>query len=251
MNPAVLSVLVFCFVFGAGYLATRLRAKLPEHHLSSDTKDTVKLAMGLVATMSALVLGLLVASAKGTYDTQKSAVITSAAKLVVLDLELAHYGPESAPARAALRQAVEDMVASLWPGSTARPAHLDPNTAAGSKVYDAIEALTPQTDNQRQLKSQAQAASVDVGQMRWLLFVQSGSSISTPLLTVVVCWLAIIFFSFGLFAPWNNTALIALLVSAMSVSGAIFLILELDQPFDGLIHIPSRAMEMALAHMGK
>ncbi len=251
MTPILLSLLVFVCVFGAGWLATRVRSRLPEHHLSSDTKDTVKLAMGLVATMTALILGLLVASAKSSYDTQKSAVIAAAAKLIVLDLGLAHYGPETAAARSDLREAVEDMAAKLWPKAGSEHARLDPNTLAGNRVYQAIEALTPQTDSQRELKSQVRNWSIEIGQMRWLLFAQSGSAISEPLLLVVVCWLSILFFSFGLFAPPNPTALMAILIAAISVSGAIFLILELDHPFDGLIHIPSRAMDIALEHLGK
>jgi hypothetical protein len=251
MIPAIVGLVVFFLVFGAAFLATRIRGKLPEHHLSSDTKDTVKLAMGLVATMTALVLGLLVASAKGSYDTQKSEVISAAAKLMVIDLGMKHYGPETAQARASLRQAVEDMVGKLWPDHHFKPVVLDPNTIAGTKVYDEIVALTPKTDMQKELKSELRTSTLQVGQMRWLLFAESGSAISVPLLVVVVCWLAILFFSFGLFAPPNHTALIALFVSSLSVSGAIYLILELDQPFSGLIHIPSRAMDMVLAHMGK
>ena len=251
MSPATVALVVFACVFGAAFLATRLRESMPEHHLSSDTKDTVKLAMGLVATMTALVLGLLVASAKGAYDAQKSAVITSAAKLMVLDLGMAHYGPEAAPARVALRQAVEDMVGKLWPDHHLKPAILDPNTVAGTKVYDSVESLVPQNDPQRDLKSELRKSTLEMGQIRWLLFAESGSAITVPLLAVVVCWLALLFFSFGLFAPPNHTALLALFVSALSVSGAIFLILELDQPFDGLIRISSRPMDMVLVHLGK
>jgi len=254
MSPAIVGAVVFGCVFGAAFLSTRLRKVLPDHHLSSDTKDTVKLAMGLVATMTALVLGLLVASSKGAYDAQKSAIISSAAKLVVLDLAMARYGPDAAPARVELRQAVEDMAAKLWPNQYRRagvPANLDPNTVAGGKVFDAVEALVPQTDLQRDLKAQMRSGALDMGQLRWLLYAESGSAISNPLLVVVVCWLAVLFFSFGLFAPPNHTATTALFVAALAVSGAIFLILELDQPFDGLIHIPSRPMDMALEHMGK
>jgi hypothetical protein len=251
MTPAIVGLVVFCIVFGAAYLATRLRGIMPEHHLSADTKDTVKLAMGLVATMTALVLGLLVASAKGSYDAQKTSVITAAAKLMVLDQGMRHYGPEAEPAREALRQAVEDMMARLWPNHASKAVVLDPNTIAGTKVYDAIEALVPQNDQQRNLKSEIRSDTLQIGQMRWLLFAESGSAISFPLLIVVVCWLAILFFSFGLFAPPNHTALVALVVSTLSVSGAIFLILELDEPFSGLIHIPSRAMDMVVLHMGK
>ena len=251
MNTSLLSLVVFGCVFGAGYLATRLRAAMPAHHLSADTKDTVKLAMGLVATMTALVLGLLVASAKGNYDAEKSSVTAMSAKFVVLDRILAHYGPEAKPSRDLLHKSVEKLIARLWPDKKSEPVQIDPTRSSGEALYDAMQALAPKDDSQRLLKSEALGVAVDLGQMRWLMFEQSGSSISGPLLTVVVCWLAILFFSFGLFAPPNGTARVALLVAALSVSSAIFLILELDQPFDGVIHISSRSMQTALDHLGK
>jgi len=251
MNASLLFLVVFGCVFGAGCLAARLRLAMPDHHLSADTKDTVKLAMGLVATMSALVLGLLVASAKGNYDAEKSSVTSMSAKFVVLDRILAHYGPEAKPSRDLLHQSVEQLIAHLWPDAKSQPAQLDPTRSSGEALYDAMQSLAPRDDSQRLLKAQALGVAIDLGQMRWLMFEQSGSSISGPLLTVVVCWLAILFFSFGLFAPPNGTARVALLVAALSVSSAIFLILELDQPFDGLIHISSRSMQTALDHLGK
>ena len=229
----------------------RLSIAMPQQHLSSDTKDTVKLAMGLVATMSALVLGLLVASAKGTYDTANSGITTNAAKLVLLDRLLAHYGPEAAPVRPMLKHSAEGMTAVLWPTENTHPVQLDPRAASGDDTYDAILMLSPQNDVQRALKSQALSISSDIGLARWLIFTQSRSSLSLTLLAVVICWLALLFFSFGLFAPFNPTATAALMVSAISVSGAIFLILELNQPLDGLIHISSNAMEIALSHLGK
>lgn len=251
MNASLLFFAVFGFVFGAGFLAARLRAAMPEHHLSADTKDTVKLAMGLVATMTALVLGLLVASAKGNYDAEKSSVTAMSAKFVILDRMLAHYGPEAKPSRDLLHQSVEKMIARLWPDIKSGSVQLDPTHSSGEALYDALQSLAPRDDSQRLLKSQALGVAFDLGQMRWLMFEQSGSSISAPLLTVVVCWLAILFFSFGLFAPPNGTARAALFVAALSVSGAIFLILELDQPFEGLIHISSSSMQTALDHLGK
>ncbi|MDD5200917.1 MAG: hypothetical protein PHC88_14065 [Terrimicrobiaceae bacterium] len=251
MAPTATSLLVFGCIFGAGLAAMRLRTALPEHHLSADTKDTVKLAMGLVATMTALVLGLLVASAKGAYDAEKSGVTTTAAKLVVLDRMLAHYGPETAGTRDLLRRAVEGMLVGLWPDAGSRFAQLDPTAASGDVVYDSIEALSPGNEEQRTLKAQALSSAIDLGQIRWLLFVQAGSSISTPLLLVVAGRLGILFVSFGQFASTNGTAIAALMVSALSVSGAIFLILELDRPFDGLIHISSGPMRIALDHLGK
>jgi hypothetical protein len=250
MSPYTKGAIAFACVFGAALLAMRLRAALPEHHRSGETKDTVKLAMGLVATMAALVLGLLVASAKGAYDTEKSQVVQMAGKAAFLDRVLAHYGPDTAEARALLRRALEDAIARIWPENKAQEAQLAPNTAGGEALYDALLKLAPQDDPQRLLKSQALGIAVDLGQVRWLLFEQAGTSISAPLLVIVVFWLAVLFFSFGLFGPANTTANAALLVGALSVSAAIFLILELDRPFGGLIQISSQPMFKALNQLG-
>ena len=251
MNTTLISLTTFGGLFGAGILAMRISKAMPEHHLTSETKDTVKLAMGLVATMTALVLGLLVASAKSTYDNANTSITTNAAKIVLLDRLLAHYGPEADPVRGMLKRSAERMTAVLWPSSNPHGVQLDPRAASGDDAYDALLKLAPQDDVQRALKSQALSIASDVGLARWLVFTQSSSSLSLTLLAVVICWLAILFFSFGLFAPPHPTATLALMVSAISVSGAIFLILELDQPLDGLIHISSNAMQIALSHLGK
>jgi hypothetical protein len=251
MTSTSTGLCVFGCVFGAAAVAMLVRNALPKHHLSADTKDLVKLAMGLVATMAALVLGLLVASAKGSYDTQKAEVVQMSGKVAFLDRMLAHYGPESAQARAALHRALEVAITRIWPENNLPGAQLAPTAAGGEALFEVLQNLAPQNDTQRSLKAQALAIAMDLGQLRWLLFEQGGSSISTPLLVIVVFWLAILFFSFGLFAPSNTTAVGALLVAALSVSGAIFLVLELDQPFNGLIRISSQPMLSALSQLGR
>ena len=251
MSDNAIGLIVLACIFGASLLGMLMRPALSQHHLSADTKDSVKLGMGLVGTMAALILGLLVAAAKSAYDTEKSEVTQMAAKLVFLDRVLANYGPESADTRVVLRRMVEDSLSRMWPDERSHNAQLDPIGSGGEEVHKAIQKLAPRNDVQGSLKSQAVGVVSDLGQMRWLLFEQSGSSISMPLLIVVISWLAIIFFSWGLFAPGNSVAVAALLLAAVSVSGAIFLILELDQPFDGLIHISSAPMRNALAHLGK
>lgn len=251
MHPILLGLLVFASVFGAALLAMLIRRTLPPHHLSTDSRDVVKLSMGLVATMTALVLGLQVASAKGSYDAQKNAVTSMAAKITFCDRCLAMYGPEAAPARESLRQAVEYMVARTWPSTTGQPSRLDPHTASGEAAYHAIQRLSPQNEEQRALKNDVLRIAYDLGQMRWLLFQQSSSSIITPLLVAVIGWLAVLFFSFGMFAPANGTVITALLVTALSVAGALFLIMELDRPFAGMLGISSQPMMNALAQLGK
>jgi hypothetical protein len=242
---------VFACLFGAGLLGVRVRAALPEDHLSSETKDAVKVGMGLVATMAALVLGLLVASTKGSYDTQKSEVAQMAAKIVFLDRLLANYGSESAESRDLLRRSVGSAINHMWPDKkSSQAAQLDPSVSSGEAFFNSIQKLSPQNDVQRSLKSQAAQIATDLGQMRWLLFEQTETSISVTMLIVLISWLAIIFMSAGLFAPPNATVIIALMLAALSVSGAIFLILELDMPFDGVIQISKKPMYNALVHLG-
>jgi Protein of unknown function (DUF4239) len=247
----LMSVTLFVALVGAAFLGRRVRRYLPEDHLSADSKDAVKLAMGLVATMTALVLGLLVSSAKGTYDTARSDVIQMAAKVAFLDRVLALYGPEAAEARGELRVAVADAVRRIWSTDPGRAAQLAPNQQAGDAFYIAIQRLSPHDDAQRTLRGQVTTLMVDLGQIRSLLVAQSIPSISKPMLIILVSWLVVIFFGFSLLAPPNATTTLALVASAFSVAGAIFLILELDQPFGGLIRIPSEPMINVLSHLAK
>jgi hypothetical protein len=139
----------------------------------------------------------------------------------------------------------------MWPGEANVPARLAPDTQAGNAVYGVIQGLSPHNDTQGSLKAQAATLATDLGQVRSLLVAQSVPSISKPMLIILVSWLAIIFLGFSVLAPPNATAILALMVSALAVSGAIFLILELDEPFGGVIRIPSEPMLNALSHLGK
>ncbi len=250
MSSVNTAAIAFVCVFGAALLGALLKSTLPKEHLSDETKDVVKLSMGLVATMTALILGLLVASAKEAYDTKKSETTQMAAKIVFLDRELANYGPETSQARALLRHIVERMIGKLWPDAqSTTPLRDEPTGFRSEELYDSIQKLSPQNDLQQSLKSHALASASDLGQTRWLLYEQSGSSISIPLLIIVISWLAILFLSFALFAPRNATVIIALMVAALSVSGGILLILELDRPFDGFIQISREPMQHMLAYL--
>jgi hypothetical protein len=232
-------------------LGRALRRLLPEDHLTADSRDTIKLAMGLVATMTALVLRLLVSSAKGAYDTKRSEVIQMAAKVAFLDRLFSLYGPEAAEARAGFREAVEEAVRQMWPDEASVPAHLAPDTQAGNVVYVAVQNLSPHDDTQRKLKEQAITLASELGQLRSLLAAQSVASISKPMLIILVSWLVVIFLGFSVLAPPNPTVILALMISALAVAGAIFLILELDQPFAGLIRISSEPMLNALHELAK
>ena len=247
----LVSVILFVVLVGAALFGRRVHRYLPEAHLSADSRDSVKLAMGLVATMTALVLGLLVSSAKGTYDTARSEVIQMAAKVAFLDRVLALYGPEAAEARTELRAAIIDAVQRIWPGDRSEPAQLAPNQQSGDALYITVQRLSPHDDAQRTLKAQVATLMVDLGQLRSLLVAQSIPSISKPMLIILVSWLVVIFLGFSLLAPPNATTTLALIASAFSVACAIFLILELDQPFGGLIQIPSEPLTNVLSHLEK
>lgn len=251
MSSLAISLTVFACVFGGVLLGMFLRAALPEHHLNPDSKDVVKLGMGLIATMAALVLGLLVASAKNSYDTQRSGLTKMSANIMLLDRVLTHYGPETKEARDLLRRAVVRVLDQMWPEDGSRPAQLQPTAAGAEPLYDEIQALAPQNEAQRSIQAKALSISTDLAQTRWLMFGQQGSSIPMPFLVVLVFWLTILFASFGLSAPLNTTVLATLFVCALSVAGAIFLILELDQPFEGVVQVPSAPLRNALAHLGQ
>ena len=244
MSPTSISLLVFACVFGGALLGIALRRILPEQHLSAETRDVVKGSIALIGTMSALVLGLLVASAKGTYDTQKDELTSLSAKVTLLDRLLSHYGPEAADARRLLREAVGATLAHLSQGVGGA------STTQSQAVYDSVLALSPKTDVQKSLQSEAQSLMRSLGETRSLMMAQKGSSIAFTLLAVVVFWLTLNFVSFGLFAKPNLTATAALLLAALSVAGAIFLILEMDRPYEGLIHISDAPLREALAQMG-
>ncbi len=251
MNIILIAVVLFALLVGAALLGRHVHRYLPQDHLSADSRDSVKLAMGLVATMTALVLGLLVSSAKESYDTKRSEVIQMAAKVAFLDRVLALYGPEAAAARAQLRENVVDAVRRIWSGDQKGAAPLAPNQQMGDALYVNVQRLSPRDETQRTLKTQVASLMVDLAQLRSLLVAQSIASISMPMLIILVAWLLVIFFGFSLVAPPNATTTLALVASAFSVACAIFLILELDHPFGGLIHIPSEPLTKVLSQLPK
>jgi hypothetical protein len=253
MSAIEIGLVVFACVFGGSLVGAFVRPALPPHHLSEESKDVIRLGMGLVATMSALVLGLLIASAKSSFDAWRTGYNQAAVDFVLVDRTLAHYGPETQAARDLLRRTVVSLIAQLERTSSPEsvPADVPATTAGGGALYDEIEALSPQTEEQRGLQAQALQSTVDLARTRWLLVEElAGSSIPMPYLVVLVFWLAVLFASFGLFAPPNATVVVTMLTCALSVSAAVFLIIELDRPLDGVIRISSGPLHNVLAQLG-
>ncbi len=217
MSSVAIVSIVFAWVFGGALFGLFLRSALPEPHVSAESKDAIKVGIGLIATMTALVLGFLVSTAKSSFDTKHNELTLMSADTLLLDRVLANYGPETKTIREQLRRAGERSLEMIWPQNGQAP-QLQP-AANGEVLYDMLEAVAPKNDEQRGLKTQALQLTIEILKTRWLLFEQSGSSISTPFLVVLVFWLTIIFTSFGLFAPRNATVVATFLVCALSVSG--------------------------------
>jgi hypothetical protein len=251
MSSLVVGLIAFAFIFGGALLGMSLRGAMPQNHLSDDSKDSVKLGMGLVATMCALVLGLLIASAKTYYDTQNAELTEMSAKIVLLDRMLAHYGPETNESRALLRSVVERSIDRLWQRGGPPGSHLDPAAVSSENLSEKTLGLSPKDDRQRVIQSQAISLEISMGQTRWLMFEQASTQVPKPLVVTLVFWLTIIFIGWGIFAPRNATVMATWFVSALSVSSAIFLILEMYTPYAGLILVSSDPLRAALAHLGQ
>jgi hypothetical protein len=250
MNSTSICAIVFACVFGGAMLGMYMPNVLPEHHLSDRSKDVVKVGMGLVATLSALVLGLLISSAKNSFDAQSTELTQSSAQVVMLDRILAHYGPETQKVREMLRTAVASSLDRMWSKQRTTLTKLEPPSRGNEQLLDLIQGLAPKDDTQRALKSQALSIAFAVGETRWLQYAQMNNSIPAPILMILVGWLTALFFSFGLFAPRNATVIASLLIAALSVSAAIFLIVELYSPYGGLIEVSSAPLRAALSQLG-
>ncbi len=248
-----ISWIVFACIFGGAMLGMFLRSRLPESHLNADSKDVIKLAMGVLGTMSALVLALLINSAKSSHDVQSGEITQVAADFILLDRVLAHYGPEADEARGLIRPTLAGAIDEIWQQRSYQSEKLDSRaTRAHANIFfEKIQQLQPRNDFQRSLNAQAIQISSELGRLRSLLIEQTQGTIAMPFLIVLVFWLTVIFAGFGLFSRPNPTVVGVLLLSSISIAGAIFLVLELDRPFDGLIQVSSAPLRNAVAHLGK
>jgi hypothetical protein len=231
-----------------------LRAVLPEHHLNEKTNNIINLGMGLIGTLAVLVLALLIAGAQSSFRDQRSEIAQMSANIISLDRILADYGPETKEARDLLRRSVVRMLDQFWPADSSKPAQLAPTEAKGEFLYNKIQSLTPHSDAQRSFQAQALSLAFNLVQTRFLILTQQVKS--PPLaylivLAVMIFWFTTIFFSFGLYAPTNATVIATLLVCALSVAAALFLLAELSQPFEGLLRMPSESLRDALALLGQ
>jgi hypothetical protein len=254
VSPLAISLIAFGCIFGGMLLGMFLRGVIPKHHLSDESRDVLKLGTGMIATLSALVLGLLISSAKGSFDAMNSGLIESGSKVILLDRVMAQYGPETKEYREHLRRNVTSVIERIWSKEfTGQREMMFPDPSIGLEALQIkLRQLSPQNDTQRWLQSRALQVISDMGESRWLLVEQrEHSSLPMPFFVMLVSWLVIIFFGFGLLCPRNATVILVLLVCALSAAGALYLIQELDRPYGGLITISSVPLQNALTYLGQ
>ena len=251
MTALAVASITLVFTFGAAWLGGLIRERLPAPHLSKESQDLVRLGMGLVATMTALLLGLVTASARSTFDAQDTAVKNGAANLLTLDRHMRQYGEETAPIRAALRETLGLRLQITWPEQGFGQSF---KNAQSSQAMDELEShlleLAPKTESERWLKTEMLKLSDEVMKTRWRALA-SGAAVPRAFLVVVIFWLTMTFASFGLYAPRNATVMGALLIAAISVAAALFLMVELDGPFDGIVKVSGGPLRFALEEMSR
>jgi hypothetical protein len=240
---------VFAVLAAAALLSLWLSPHLPEHYRSEETTSNLRLGMGVIATITAVVLGLLISGVKGHFDIANRDVQALGADLIVLDRTLRFYGPDAAHARDLLGRYTERVLEATFPSNGQAPMIED--QAAGDLLDQTERAiLSLQPDPQElDFKDQALTQVRSIVRRRQTLIAESGSAVSLPIVVILTLWLGLIFASFGYNAPRNGMMVIILPVCAASVASGIFLILEIDRPFSGLIIVSSEPIQHALSVM--
>ena len=253
MSALTIALMAFVCMFGGVLVGACLRPLLPGHHVSADSRDVVKLGVGVIATQAALVLGLLVSSAKGAFDTMNAEITQAGAKIILLDHVLAGYGSETQDTRQHVQRSLRSTIDNIWPTQRggASGMRVFESSTAWEEVSATIRALTPQTESQRGLKAQAVQIAGELAQLRWLSLEQSRGALPTIFLIVLIFWFAVLFGTFGVLTPRNATVMTVMLVCALSVAGGVLLVLEMNQPLEGLIKASSAPLEHALDHLGR
>jgi hypothetical protein len=246
MDSSTISLIVLTLIFGASMIGMLIQFRLPEHHLSEDSKTIIKAARGVVVGLAALTLGLLIATAKGSFDTKESEMKSGSSKMIVLNRLLLNFGDQSKAAREALKVSALTGVKII---DITNKEGLNPKLLSGEgvdRLQQELLKLPEDTPNRKWLKDTSLSLGNEIAISRWKIYQNSSATVSPLFIGILVFWLIAIFFSLGLIAPCNGAVIMALLMAAISMTGAILLTLELDQPYGGLIHITTEPLKMAI-----
>lgn len=249
MTPLFASIAAFVLMLLGAFAAVQLRRVLSDQHFTEDAKDIVRLSASLMATLAALVLSLLISSANSAYDAQRRELREIVANAVLLDSLLEEFGPQARPQRVKLREMADSLADSIWrhPGQEQVRERGFVSGDQALRFHQLLRALPATDDRQRELRSQALQMSLAGAQVRYVLYESHHNDFPVPFLVILIGWLAALFMSFCLFTPPNRIAIAALVILALSTSSALFMLLELSNPFDGLLSLPKSTIAGALA----
>jgi ABC-type amino acid transport system permease subunit len=246
MIHIVTGLISFAAIFGGALIGLFVRRRLPGHHLSTETQSVVTVAVAVIGTLSALVLGLMISAANGSFSKRSDEIRELSLQMIRVERNLRRYGPEADDARTKLRAYAILRLEQHSPKKGQTPPSPQKGIEALESVQDALLALTPKDAREKYLHTLCLTLSSNLIYERWSLEQHAGHSIPVPFLVLLIFWLAIVFASFGLFAPANATTIVALFLCSVAVSGGIYLIEELDNPLSGLIQVPFDSMRRAL-----
>ncbi len=250
MSTITISLLVAACVFSGGIIGLHLHRALPKGYMTKETQEVVRLSIGMLSILSSLVLGLLIATAKSSYDTSQQTVRRYGAELALLNETLRDYGGKASVPRDLLRDYTETLLRDIWPqNGEARQPNDDRAWVLLEHVREQVRALQPGDDGQKWLHDQALNINVNLLRDRWLLIGEQGPGVSTSVLVILVSWITVIFMSFGLNAPRNGLVMGAFFVCALAIGGSVFMILEMDRPLEGLMQISGTPLSNVLARM--
>jgi hypothetical protein len=248
MNDVLFALFVFVCLTSAALGTLIFHAKLPAHHRHDDTQSVVRLIVGIFVVMTSLVLGLMINSAKSRFDGINRDIHAFATDLIVLDQQLQHYGPETNDTHRRLVSYVRRAAEGQWPSNPLSVSDLESERLLND-VGDNLRSWKP-TDPAKLLSwDDIRRQFRKVHEQRWALVEQAEGSIPTPILILVVAWLILIFASFGFRAPQNAVVVTSLVVASALISGAIYLITDMDSPFVGTVHVSQAPLSRALAEM--
>lgn len=251
MTAATIALIAALLTFGGGMMGLLYDKLLPEHQVSDETRALINRVTGFVATMAALVLGLLIASANAFYNSQKSDLEIVSGRVIELDSILRDYGPDAQPTRDVLKATVTGVYQHTWNSPAESLATIAEMRADWGAISRQIDEVRPTIDAQKSLQSKAADLIASIQDLRLGTRLQTDNSVTWPLLSILVAWTALLFFGFGLLARLNTAAVFTVAIGALSVASAIFLILELNAPYSGMLRLPATPILQAIDALGK
>ena len=239
-----MAVLTFLSVLGAALLGLVARTRLPSEHLQDDTTAIVRLVANLFVVMTSLAIGLMLNSAKTTLETNNRNIRGLATELILLDRTMRGLGPEAEDARRHLVEYVQTALkeANILEEDPQAEASLD---AAGTS----LRAIRVSDEQKIALWNDARELFRRVVRQRRVVVDASSETIPTPLIIMVILWLAIIFAGFGYRAPRNIIVTASFLLGTLLISAPLYLILDMNAPSSSLIRASNAPFQRALAQL--